>query len=112
MKQAILVRGDLKLPKGKLSVQCCHASVDCVLRSNKHKISKWRDEGMPKIVLKVKDLRELKTYLLKAKASSLTTALIKDAGKTYFKSPTITCLGIGPDSDDKINKIIKELKLI
>ncbi len=112
MKQAILVRGDLRLPKGKLSVQCAHASVEAVLKSNKRKISEWVDKGMPKIILKVKDLNELKNYNMKAKTLGLKTALIKDAGKTYFKKPTITCLGIGPDKKEKIDKIIKKLKLI
>ena len=112
MKQAILVRGDLKLPKGKLAAMVAHAAVECVLNTSNYKISKWIDEGMPKIILKVKDLTELKTYLLKAKAQNLVTALIKDAGKTVLKPGTITCLGIGPDEDKKIDKIIKDLKLI
>jgi len=35
MKQVILVRTDLKMPKGKISVQCSHASVESVLKSSK-----------------------------------------------------------------------------
>ena len=37
LKQVILVRQDLKLPKGKLASQCSHASVESVLRSDKDK---------------------------------------------------------------------------
>ena len=59
-KQVILVRMDLKLPKGKMSAQVAHASVDCVLRSSRKKVMRWRRQGMKKIVLKVKDLIELK----------------------------------------------------
>lgn len=112
MKQVILVRQDLKLPKGKLATQVAHASVSCVLKSDKNNISKWVNEGMPKIVLKVRDIIELRRYILKARSFSLITALIKDAGRTTVKPGTITCLGIGPDEDEKIDKITKELKLI
>jgi len=112
MKQVILVRQDLKLPKGKLATQCAHAAVSCVLKSDKKNISKWVEEGMPKIILKVKDFTELKRYILKARSFSLVTSLIKDAGKTTVKPGTITCFGIGPDEDEIIDKITKELKLI
>ena len=53
MKQVILVRQDLKLPKGKLSSQVAHASVDAVLKSKKESIDEWKKQGMKKIVLKV-----------------------------------------------------------
>ncbi len=33
-KQVILVRQDLKLPKGKLADQAAHASVEAVLKSD------------------------------------------------------------------------------
>ena len=54
-KQVILVREDLKLPKGKLASQCSHASVDATLKSDKKIIDLWKKEGAKKIVLKVKD---------------------------------------------------------
>lgn len=112
MKQAILVRQDLKMDKGKLAVQTSHASVEAVLKSDKSKVDEWRSEGMKKVVLKVKDLQELLEYKKLAGKEKLTTALIRDAGLTFFKEPTITCLAIGPDEEEKINKITKNLKLI
>ena len=112
MKQVILVRADLQLPKGKMSAQVAHAAVDCVLQSDKEKVKEWRKSGMPKIVLKVKDLKELKELNKFAKDAGLVTALITDAGRTTVESGTITCLGIGPDSDEKIDKIVRDLKLM
>lgn len=112
MKQAILIRNDLKMPKGKLAVQTAHASVEAVFKSKQDKVEKWHSQGMPKIILKVEDIKELKQYQKLAKSNYLITALIKDAGKTFFSKSTITCLGIGPDEDSKINKIIKDLKLV
>jgi len=112
MKQAILVRQDLKLPKGKLSVQVAHASVDAVVKSHKDDIEKWKKQGMKKIVLKVKDEKELLEYKKKAEDLGLVNALVIDAGKTMLKAGTITCLAIGPDKDEKIDKITKNLKLV
>jgi PTH2 family peptidyl-tRNA hydrolase len=112
MKQVILVRMDLKLPSGKLAAQCAHAAVECVLKSDEAKVSSWRKEGMPKIVLKVADLKELKKYLQLAKDMKVVTAMITDAGHTVVEPGTITCLGIGPDKDQTIDNIVHELKLL
>ncbi|MDD5132916.1 MAG: peptidyl-tRNA hydrolase Pth2 [Candidatus Nanoarchaeia archaeon] len=112
MKQVILVRADLKMPKGKLSSQVAHASVEAVLKSPDYKVSEWRTEGMKKVILKVKDEKELTQYKKLADKERLTNALIKDAGLTEFKEPTLTCLAIGPDNEESIDKITKKLKLI
>lgn len=112
MKQAILVRQDLKMPPGKAMSQASHASVEAVLQTSKEKIDKWKEEGMKKIILKVKDKGELLKYNRLAKKEKLITALIKDAAKTFFKKSTITCLAIGPDKDEKINKVTSTLKLL
>ena len=112
MKQVILVRTDLKIPKGKLSVQVSHASVEATLKSDQKTINSWRNEGMKKVVLKVKDEKELLEFKRKAERSNLKTALIKDSGKTFFKEPTITCLAIGPDKEDKIDKLTRNLKML
>ena len=112
MKQVILVRIDLKMPKGKLSAQTAHASVEATLKSSKSLIDKWKDKGMKKIILKVNNKEELLSYKRKADKLNLTNALIKDAGKTFFSRPTITCLGIGPDENDKVDKLTKSLKIL
>ena len=111
-KQVILVRQDLKLPKGKLAAQAAHASVDAVLKSDKKIVNAWRDEGMAKIVLKVKDEKELVAYFQKAKEADLTVVLITDAGKTVIAPGTKTCVGIGPDVEEKIDLITGMLSLL
>ena len=111
-KQVILVRQDLKLPKGKLAVQVSHASVAALVKSHKDDIVKWQSEGMKKIVLKVKDLDELMLYKKQAEDAGLVVALIEDAGKTVLKPGTITCIGIGPDKEEKIDKITGKLKMV
>ncbi len=111
-KQVILVRQDLKMPKGKLAAQVAHASVEGLLKSHKDDITKWRAEGMKKIVLKVSDKKELFQYKLKAEKAGLESAIIQDAGLTVFEKPTITCLVIGPDKEEKIDKITGKLKIL
>lgn len=103
---------DLKIPLGKLCAQCSHASVASVLNSSKKKVDNWVNDGMMKVVLKVKDLKELMRFKEEAGRNKLVCALITDAGRTVFKESTVTCLGIGPDEDDKIDKITRKLKLL
>ena len=110
-KQVILVRQDLKLPKGKLAAQVAHAAVEAVMRSPQENIESWRLQGQKKVVLKVRDEKELLKYLQSAKDSDLTTALITDAGKTVIAPGTKTCLAIGPDEEQKIDNLTSGLKL-
>ena len=111
-KQVILVRQDLKLPKGKLAAQVAHASVETVLRSDSNIIKRWRLEGMAKIVLKVRDEKELIKYFQEAKDVGLACSLITDAGRTVVAPGTKTCVGIGPEEEEKIDSLTSELSLI
>ncbi len=112
LKQVILVRQDLKLPKGKLAAQSAHASVEAVLKSPEKKVAAWREQGMPKIVLKVKDEKELLSYFQKAKDAKLIATLITDAGHTVLAPGTKTCVGIGPDQEESLDKITGKLALL
>lgn len=112
MKQAIILRKDLRMSKGKLCSQSAHASVAAFLKSRKRDKEKWIKEGMKKIVLKISSLRELKKFYKHAKKEKLPCELIVDRGLTQVKPGTITALGIGPTSDKKIDKITKKLKLL
>lgn len=112
MKQVILVIQDLKLPKGKLAAQVAHASVEAVLKSDKTKVQEWRREGMKKVVLKVKTKEDLYKYKSDAELNKLVTGLITDAGKTVVAPGTVTCMAIGPDDEDKIDQITKNLKMM
>ena len=114
-KQVILVRADLKLPKGKMAAQAAHASVECVLKlmkENKDVVSAWRKEGMKKIVLKVKDEKDLYKYAQLAKDQGLMTAIITDAGHTVVEPGTVTCCGIGPADEKEIDAVVGKLELM
>ena len=111
-KQVILVRADLKLPKGKLAAQAAHASVEAVLRCDEEMVSKWRSQGMAKIVVKVKDEKELIKYFQAAKDEGFAASLITDAGRTVIAPGTKTCVGIGPDLEEDLDSLTGELKLL
>ena len=111
-KQVILVREDLKLSLGKASSQVAHAAVDAASKSDKKIVDLWKKEGGKKIVLKVKDEKELFKYKQMAEDIGLKTALIIDAGHTVLEPGTITCLGIGPDLEEKIDKVSGKLRMV
>lgn len=114
-KQAVVVREDLKLSKGKLSAQVAHAAVSCAIKAEKNKnkyFSDWFTEGQKKVVLKVDDLDSLLKIFNEAKSVGLVTELIKDAGLTEIPPGTITVLGIGPAPEDEIDKVVGHLKLL
>jgi PTH2 family peptidyl-tRNA hydrolase len=111
-KQVILVRQDLKLPKGKMSVQVAHASLDAASKSDKELVENWKKQGAKKVALKVADEKELIKYLSMAEDAGLKVSLIKDAGHTVVEPGTITCLGIGPDLSEKVDKVTGNLKMV
>ena len=111
-KQVILVRQDLKLPKGKLAAQVAHASVEAAMASGKAAISHWRRGGQKKIVLKVASLEELETFQRLFREAGMVTALITDAGHTVVEPGTVTCLGVGPDEEKRIDTISGRLKMV
>lgn len=112
MKQAIILRKDLKMSRGKLCSQTAHASVAAFLKSKKRDKEKWLKEGMKKVVLKVSSEKKLKKLYKLAKKEKLACGLIVDKGLTQVKPGTLTSLGIGPANDKKIDKITKRLKLL
>ena len=112
LKQVILVRQDLNMPKGKLAVQVAHASLEAAYRSDQKIVSKWRETGVKKVVLKVDGKKQLFDYIKRAKRSGLITAVIRDAGRTFLIPGTITCGAIGPDEEESVSEITADLKLL
>jgi len=114
LKQAIIVRNDLGMSKGKTAGQCAHASVSAyniALAREKEDARQWEEEGQKKIVLKVGSEEELLSLYERMKRE-MPCALIRDAGKTQLEPGTITCFGAGPADEALINRYTKELKLL
>jgi len=111
-KQSIVVRDDLKMSVGKICAQCCHASIGSAKQATKEVVKKWGGGGAKKIVLKVKNEKELKLLYKKAKSKKIPCFLVKDAGLTQLKPGTATCLGIGPAGEKEIDEMTGKLKLL
>jgi PTH2 family peptidyl-tRNA hydrolase len=114
-KQVILVRKDLKLGAGKIAAQVAHAaigSMNKVLKADEEIIKKWEDEGSRKVVLKVKDMREMKDIENAVKKEKIPYFIVRDAGCTQVKPGTITALSIGPVEENRIDRITEKLKLL
>ena len=122
-KQIIVARKDLKMNPGKLAAQCSHASVKAIMDTFnilenrvifKSNISEtmydWLINSYAKVVLRVDSEKELLTLYEEIK-DKVPCALILDEGRTVFKEPTYTCLGIGPEECSILDEFTKHLKL-
>lgn len=112
MKQVIVVNQSLKLPKGKLAAQVAHAAVGAFVEANDDARVNWLEEGMPKIVLGAADETELLRLLDLALQSGIPALLVEDGGRTVVPAGTITCLGLGPATEEEIDALTGELKLL
>lgn len=113
-KLVIIARTDLGISKGKMAAQVAHAAVNCSLQSKKSdssKFRKWYSEGQKKVVVKTTSESSLKQLQQYAIEIGLINSLITDAGLTEVPPGTITCLGIGPDTETKIDEISGKLSL-
>ena len=113
-KLVVVVRSDLGMSAGKLSVQVAHAAVACALEAKTRKpkwFSAWYAEGQRKVVVKVQSKEELMPLKEMAARASLPLALISDAGLTELPPNTTTCLGIGPAPENEVDRITGSLPL-
>jgi peptidyl-tRNA hydrolase, PTH2 family len=112
MKQVLVVNAALRLPKGKLAAQVAHAAVGAFLEAPTSAQQRWLEEGMPKVVLKGNSVEELRRLQTLAQRRHIPTCLISDAGRTVVPAGTVTCIGLGPASDNEIDKLTGDLKLL
>lgn len=120
LKQAILIRKDLQMGAGKAATQAAHASIGAITHnvpiestdSWVKTISEWIQSGQKKICLRVNSEAELRDIATSFSEAGVPCTLITDSGKTEFHGvPTLTALGIGPATDEEIDKFTKRLKL-
>jgi PTH2 family peptidyl-tRNA hydrolase len=127
VKQVIVIRRDLRMRRGKEIAQGAHAStawlrqrvlavltpagtVDRVALSEAERT--WLERSNRKVTVKVGSEEQLLAVYEQALRAGLVTHLITDGGLTEFGGvPTRTCLGIGPDYDDRIDPVTGDLEL-
>uniref|UniRef100_A0A8B9VCL8 Peptidyl-tRNA hydrolase 2, mitochondrial n=1 Tax=Anas zonorhyncha TaxID=75864 RepID=A0A8B9VCL8_9AVES len=113
-KLVLVVRNDLKMGKGKVAAQCCHAAVAAYKQAQRRTpevLQQWEYSGQPKVVLKAPDEETLLQLLAEARRLGLTVSLVRDAGRTQIAPGSQTVLGIGPGPADVVDKVSGHLKL-
>jgi PTH2 family peptidyl-tRNA hydrolase len=121
VKQVIVMRKDLKMRRGKEIAQGAHASIKFLVdRPIERSVAEhhWFETcGQKTVCCYVNSEQELMDVFNKAKTAKVQVYLQTDAGKTEFKNdkgepvPTVTCLAIGPEYSELVDKITGDLKL-
>ena len=127
-KQALILDVSLGMEAGKLVAQGAHQSVANVLKDGRiqevdgqrclvipldQDLEDWVAGRFKKIALAAKDGATVQSIYDKAIAMGLRATLITDAGLTHFDGvPTITGVGIGPHTPDKMKSLTGNLPLL
>lgn len=112
-KQALIIRRDLKMQRGKEIAQGAHAAMAAVLpHLDDSRVQGWLQGSFGKIALTVDSEAEMMALYDKARDAGLIRSSIVDSGRTQFHGvPTRTTLAIGPDHTEIIDAITGSLKL-
>jgi PTH2 family peptidyl-tRNA hydrolase len=117
-KQAIVLRRDIDMGRGKAAAQAAHASVDAVLSIVKSKredwvrwLEEWVRGGQMKVVLRVDSEKELLEIYENALKLGLPASIVRDAGRTQLPPGTLTAVAVGPAPEDLVDKVTGHLKL-
>ena len=114
-KQALIIRLDLKIGRGKIAVQCSHAAVGAAEEARTRFPQWWKGwlgDGQRKIALKVPDLDALLNLENNGRRNRLPVYLVRDRGLTQVPPDTITCVGIGPAPSSLVDNLTGDLALL
>jgi PTH2 family peptidyl-tRNA hydrolase len=119
IKQVIVIRRDLRMRRGKEIAQGAHASMAWLRQRVLRGLTPSGAAGLVelseverKVTVKVGSEEQLMAVYEQALRAGLVAHLITDGGLTEFGGvPTRTCLGIGPDYDDRIDPVTGDLEL-
>ncbi len=114
-KQAILIRRDLRMRRGKEIAQAAHAAIEAYKRAlvrNRGYVDAWEATGTTKVGLQVDSEESLVRLYQQALDAKLPASLITDSGRTEFNGvPTKTAVAIGPAPAHLIDEITGHLEL-
>ncbi len=111
LKQAIVVRTDLHMGRGKIAAQAAHASMAVLNELPPAVFEAWYAQGMKKVVLRAGGKKELLELYKKAKGE-FPAALVRDAGLTQVRQGEPTCIAIGPAEEEELDRITGKLRLL
>jgi PTH2 family peptidyl-tRNA hydrolase len=106
MKMVLVVNTDLKMKKGKIAAQCCHAAVGVLegIDENDPDLLAWQRWGCAKVALKC-GFEDMKRVSALAAANGLPSYIVCDAGRTQIPAGSETVCAIGPAEVARIDKI-------
>lgn len=112
-KQALLIRRDLNMTRGKEISQGAHASMITLIHNGEDpRMKEWLAGPFTKVALSVPDEAEMMRIYEEAKARGVICALVEDHGRTMFDGVlTRTVVAIGPDKREVIDELCGHLKL-
>jgi PTH2 family peptidyl-tRNA hydrolase len=109
----LIVRNDLKMGKGKIAAQCCHAVQNLtVMNLNTTIFRKYLSGSHAKVCLKVQTEEELDKISNYCLQNNIMYYQVIDAGKTQVMAGSKTVLSVGPILRSKVPTIISQLKLL
>lgn len=114
-KQVLVVRSDLDMGKGKIAVQCSHGAVSAAEQARKSFLTWWRgwlEDGQTKVAVKVSGLEQILDLGRRSDREGLPYFVVRDMGLTQVEPGTVTCIGIGPAPNEKIDALTGDLPLL
>jgi PTH2 family peptidyl-tRNA hydrolase len=114
-KMVCVVNHGLKMGKGKIAAQVGHGAVMATMNAGSIKplyLEQWLATGQKKVCLKGADAEHLLVLEKLAKEAGIMTTLVHDAGHTQIPSGSLTVLALGPDTEERLQAITGELKLL
>ena len=114
-KMVCVVNHGLKMGKGKIAAQVGHGAVMATMNAGSEKplfVERWLATGQKKVCLKGTDADHLLALEQLAKDAGILTTLVHDAGHTQIPSGSLTVLALGPETEDRLERITGELKLL
>lgn len=111
----LCVRMDLKMSKGKIAAQCCHACLGVwkkLWRRRDPVLRVWEEGGQPKVTLQVSDEEAMLELYTRAKQIGVPTYIVVDAGRTQVAPNSRTVMAVGPASEKEVNEVTGRLKLL
>lgn len=118
IKQVIVMRKDLNMRRGKEIAQGAHVSMQFLKKKVLEGVPlseierEWLSGLHTKVCVRVESMEEFVKIADAAARESIPLEMMADAGKTEFHGQvTMTCLALGPDQAEKIDKVTGHLPL-
>jgi len=114
-KMVLVVRGDLKMGKGKIASQCSHATLMAYkkgLKVSPKIVEAWECIGQPKVVVKAPSIEEIERLVKVAANEDVLTCTVCDAGRTQVDPGSVTVLAVGPGDTASVDRVTGHLKLL